>query len=99
MKRIDGMKLAEGKRAMKLLSQLRSECSIEKPYYRLDKICSMLHLSMPRVEDVVKELNRLGYRAARTHFDPRGFKTDASHIIAIDTVYQLALKRMMAVKS
>ena len=99
VKRIDGMKLAEGKRAMKLLSQLRSECSIEKPYYRLDKICSMLHLSMPRVEDVVKELNRLGYRAARTHFDPRGFKTDAPHIIAIDTVYQLALKRMMAVKS
>jgi len=98
-KRIDGMKLAESKRARKLLSQLRSECSIEKPYYRLDKICSMLRLSMPRIEEVVEELNKLGYRATRTHFDPRGFRTNAPHVITIDTVYQLALRRMIAIKS
>ena len=91
--RIEGMKLAEARRARKLLSQLRSECGIERPYYRLDKICSMLHLRMPRIEEVIEELERLGYSAARTHFDPRGFKTNAPHFVTINTVYQLAMRK------
>ncbi len=85
--------LAQKNRVERLLETLRQECSIEKPYYRLDRICSMLRLSMPKIQEVVEELRRRGYQATRTHFDPRGFRTSAPHPIVINTVYELALKR------
>ena len=85
--------LVEGKRVLKLLETISAECGITKPYYRLDRLCSMLRMNMPRVADVVEELRRMGYRAARTHFDPRGFKTDAPHPVVVEVVRSLASRR------
>ncbi|BEP18606.1 tRNA (guanine(10)-N(2))-dimethyltransferase [Pyrofollis japonicus] len=89
----EGAKLAEKRRVEKLLTMLLDECSIEKPYYRLDKICSMLHYSMPKPVEVVEALRRKGFQAARTHFDPRGFKTNAPHNEVVDTVLEIAVQR------
>ncbi len=82
--------LTEGGRLLKLLTVLKEECSIVKPYYRLDKLCSMLRRSMPRVSEVVEGLKQMGYAASRTHFDPRGFRTNAPHAIVVKLVYELS---------
>ncbi len=85
--------LSDQRRAVSLLSQVARECVIEKPYYRLDRLCSMLRRSMPKVSEVVEALRSMGYRAERTHFDPRGFKTDAPHHVVVAVVYDLAMRR------
>ncbi len=81
--------LSDQKRAVKLLETIREECMVEKPYYRLDKICSMLRMNMPKVVHVVEALRAKGYQASRTHFDPRGFKTNAPHHVVVNTVFEL----------
>ncbi len=81
--------LAERDRVLKLLAQLREEASIPKPYYRLDKLCSLLRRNMPKLARVVDELRKRGYHAARTHFDPRGLKTDAPHPVLLDILRSL----------
>lgn len=63
--------------SLKLISTLASESSIDAPYVRLDKLCSILRKNMPPIERVVEALRASGFRASRTHFDPRGVKTDA----------------------
>ncbi len=82
-------KLQHGERVLKLLSQIADECDITKPYYRLDKLCSLLHMNMPKVSAMVETLRKAGYRAARTHFDPRGFKTDAPHLTVLNILQEL----------
>ena len=82
--------LAEPARVEKLFTLLREECDIVKPYYRLDKLCSILGINMPSPAVVAGELRRLGYRAARTHFDPRAVKTDAPHLAVLEAVRRLS---------
>ncbi len=67
------------KRAEKLLATLKSECELTKPYYRVDRVSAFLKVEVPKVAEVIEALEELGYRATRTHFDPRGFKTDAPY--------------------
>ena len=81
--------LSEHRRITRLLEQLEAECSITKPYYRLDKLCSILHMNMPKLAQVVNALRIRGYKAARTHFDPRGFKTDAPHPEVVNNLIEL----------
>ncbi|MEZ0394347.1 MAG: N2,N2-dimethylguanosine tRNA methyltransferase [Desulfurococcaceae archaeon] len=65
--------------ALKLLGVLARETGINAPYYRLDKLCSRLGINMPRLEELLERLRSMGYSSARTHFDGRGFRTDAPH--------------------
>ena len=83
--------LQNPKRAYELLSLIMAEAPITKPYYRVDRLCSWLHLNMPKLSKIIEVLQSKGYRATRTHFDPRGIKTDAPHSIVVDTVLRLAL--------
>ncbi len=69
--------LAAGRRVSELLSMLREECEITQPHYRVDRVASALRVNMPSPRLVVEELRRRGYRATLTHFDKRGFRTDA----------------------
>ncbi len=85
--------ITDKKRALKLLNQLIEEIDLPKPYYRLDRICSVLRRNMPKVADVISALKSRGFKAAKTHFDPRGFKTNAPHVIVVNTVLQLTLVR------
>ncbi len=87
-------KLAEGERVVKLLSMIINECDVTKPYYRLDKLCSILRMNMPKVSLVMEKLRSIGYTAVRTHFDPRGFKTDAPHYAVVNLLVELRTRRV-----
>ncbi len=73
-------------RMRSLIEQLRCETPILKPYYRLDKICSRIHKSMPKTSSVIECLVSKGYRACRSHFDYRGIRTDAPINELIDCI-------------
>ena len=73
-----------------LLKQLECETPIIKPYYRLDKICSMIHKSMPKTSSVIECLKAKGYRACRSHFDYRGIRTNAPLNELIDCISSLS---------
>ncbi len=65
--------------ALSLLTMLKDEYSINTPYYRYDKLFGMYKVNMPPINTFIEKLRELGYRAYRTHFDPRGIKTDAPY--------------------
>lgn len=62
--------------AKKLLQLLACEASMPPTYYTVDKIASRLKVKTPSLEKVRDIIGGEGYRFSRTHFDPRGFKTD-----------------------
>ncbi len=83
--------LAEGGRVVSLFRTLIEEYRVGvKPYYRLDRICSFLHVNMPKLTILIDELRSLGYHASRTHFDPRGFRTDAPHSVVLSLIPAVA---------
>ncbi len=61
------------------LETLYNEYLIITPYYRLDILCSILRRNMPPINTVIKTIRDAGYQVYRTHFDPRGIKTNASY--------------------
>lgn len=61
----------------RLLDLLRGEADLPPFFASTDEIAGRLRASPPRVADLLGALRDLGYRAARTHFDPCGVKTDA----------------------
>jgi len=85
--------LAEGERAARFLSGFARECSIEKPYYRVDRLASLLRVNMPSPALLAEELERLGYRSARSLFDPRAVKTEAPHWVVLEAVRRLSPSR------
>jgi len=69
--------LGRKRRVLRLLSIARSEVGAPITYYVVDEVCDMLNVSVPPLMEVVRRLREEGYQAAPTHFDGRGFKTDA----------------------
>jgi len=67
-----------------LLNTIMGELNMPPYHYRLDKICKSLHLSMPSISKVLECLETKGYKAVRTHFDYRGFKTSAPYSTVIE---------------
>ncbi len=75
---IEEMEHLEAKaRVRTLLEKLRVECSVTRPYVRIDELCGRMRINMPSPRLVAALLEAAGYRAAVTHFDPRAVKTDA----------------------
>ena len=45
-------------------------------YYNIHQLCKKLNLSkIPKIQSIINTINRLGYQATRTHFDPLSIKT------------------------
>jgi len=65
------------KRLMRLLRAIRSESGYPPTYFNIDTISDLLNLPSPPTEEFLRALRRAGYKAVRTHFHPRGIKTDA----------------------
>jgi len=65
------------KETVKLLGLLRNEISVNEPYVRVDKLFSILGLNMPPLRELIALLNTHGFKAYRSHFDPRAVKTNA----------------------
>ncbi len=71
--------------ADRLLSILASEASMPPTYYTVDQISSKLKVKTPSLEKIKGIISGEGYRFSRTHFDPKGFKTDmeSSYLIEL----------------
>ncbi len=67
-------------RAVRKLELMVEEAKVPIPYYyRLDLVHAIAGKGeMEPPQAVVERLKSMGYRASRTHFDPRGIRTDAS---------------------
>ena len=67
----------------KFLARLREEVDVDVPfYYEPNEIAASLSLSFPPSrERMFAGLREAGYRAARTHARPEGFRTDAPRTV------------------
>lgn len=66
-------------RSARLLSLLQGECELPPFFVTTDELASREHGSPPKLDRFLEGLRSIGYRAARTHFHPRGVKTDAPY--------------------
>ncbi len=80
----DYVPLADKKKVRKLLEAIMDEVPHNVPYYRVDRLCSFLRISMPKMNELVEAIRSEGFEASRTHFDPRGIRTNAPHSILLE---------------
>lgn len=64
---------------MRLLARLQEEADMPALFVSTDELARRFRGSPPRVDRLLETLRDAGFRATRTHFDPRGVKTDAPH--------------------
>jgi len=62
----------------RLLSLFKAECEMPPFFVTTDELAAGERHSPPRLDRFIDGLREIGYRATRTHFHPRGVKTDAS---------------------
>jgi tRNA (guanine26-N2/guanine27-N2)-dimethyltransferase len=65
----------------KLLALVREEAEAPALYYVLDKVSNKLQLPVPSVAEMLRSLRDNGFRAAATHFNSRGIRTDAPTLV------------------
>ncbi len=63
----------------RLLSIIQGESDLPPLFVTTDELASRERGSPPKRDRFIEALRSIGYRAARTHFHPRGVKTDAPH--------------------
>ncbi len=94
MRRVDELEVGEGERERikKFLESIRGE--IDVPFgYSTHFFARTFKKSPPKIEAVLDELRRRGFRASRVHYSGVGFKTDAGYeevknvILALNTEY------------
>ena len=61
----------------RLLSLLKAESEMPAFFVTTDELASRERRSPPRLDRFIDGLRAIGFRATRTHFHPRGVKTDA----------------------
>ncbi|MFQ5405532.1 MAG: tRNA (guanine(10)-N(2))-dimethyltransferase [Candidatus Micrarchaeia archaeon] len=80
-KLVEKSKLKEKKELMKLFSQLVCDNQSVMPawFFDVPSITSKFKVGVHlKLDDLVKALQKKGFKACRTHFSPTGIKTDAS---------------------
>ncbi|ABN70344.1 N(2),N(2)-dimethylguanosine tRNA methyltransferase [Staphylothermus marinus F1] len=65
------------KETIELLNKIEPDITINKPYIRYDKLFGLHKKNQPPINDFIEKIRELGYLAYRTHFDPRGIRTNA----------------------
>jgi tRNA (guanine26-N2/guanine27-N2)-dimethyltransferase len=68
--------LGTAPRCDKMLEVWREEQKAPPLFYRVDEFAKMTKHSPPRLVEFVSRLREKDEKASRTHFDPKGFKTD-----------------------
>lgn len=63
--------------AAELVETVSAECGIRTPYYDTHGLGAVMGTEAPRKQELVDALQEQGYRAAETHFSPKGVRTDA----------------------
>ncbi|MFQ6059736.1 MAG: tRNA (guanine(10)-N(2))-dimethyltransferase [Thermoplasmata archaeon] len=75
-------------RTSKVVEMMRSESGIGSPFYSSDELASRLRVHTPPLSKILESLQSSGYAASRTHFDTKGFRTEAP----IDRILELFKK-------
>jgi len=78
---VDKRVFKNGKRIRKILALIKNEVDAPIAYYVLDRLCDELALPVPPVNSFIRALREEGFEAFRTHFNPRGVKTNASAML------------------
>jgi len=77
----------------RFLATAAGEADMPPYFFSLDAAAKKLRASPPTTAKAVEELQRRGFKAARTHFDTKGVKTSASPADFLDAVAALAHRR------
>ena len=80
------------KKLQKILSLVKNEAEAPITYYAVDKICDKLNLRVPPQKKVLDKLKKEGFHAILTHFNSRGFRTDAPAKTVKEIITDLANK-------
>jgi tRNA (guanine26-N2/guanine27-N2)-dimethyltransferase len=73
----------------KLLDTIRTESAIVEPYYSSDEMASRLRVHTPSLARILGSLGENGFSASPTHFDPKGFRTDAPLEAIVDVFKEI----------
>lgn len=63
-------------RCAKMLELWSEEMALDAGYHVMDDLARRTKLAPPKLQEFVEFLRERGAQASRTHFDPKGFKTD-----------------------
>lgn len=77
IKEVEGRNFRNEKQILKLFSKIQNESEEQITYYAVDKICDKLNYPVPPIGAVLNNLRKDGFKAVLTHFNSRGFRTDA----------------------
>lgn len=72
-----------------ILERIVGEHDISIPYYRLDKLCSVIGVNMPSIDKLLVALRDKGYKCSRTHMDPRGIRVSATYDEIVRAILEL----------
>ncbi|TRO46120.1 tRNA (guanine(10)-N(2))-dimethyltransferase [Candidatus Bathyarchaeota archaeon] len=89
-KQMTKRELSQHKKINKILSLVQKEAEAPATYYAVDKICDKFNLRVPPQIKVLDRLKSLGFLAVLTHFNSRGFRTDAPANIIKEVITELA---------
>ena len=81
--------MRQEKRLLKMLSLVQGEAEAPVSYYAVDKICDKLNLPIPALKKVLDKIKKEGFQAVPTHFNSRGFRTDAPASVVREIVTKL----------
>ena len=73
----ENKKLNTKKDVLKLLESCSIEAKSPATFYDVHKICKILKISAPKLDSVFGNLEKEGFEAVKTHFNPLGIKTNA----------------------
>ncbi|MBW2999845.1 tRNA (guanine(26)-N(2))-dimethyltransferase [Candidatus Woesearchaeota archaeon] len=61
-----------------LVQIINNECKLDKPgFYDIHKICKKLKIkSIPKFEKIIEKIKDKGFKAARSHFNPYGIRSN-----------------------
>ena len=81
-------KINSEKEALKLLNKCLVESNAPATFYDVHSICKSLKISAPKFELILNELEKEGFKALRTHYNPIGIKSDAG----IESIKNILIK-------
>ena len=83
-------RLRQEKRILKMISLVKNEAEAPVTYFTVDRICDKLNLPIPALKKVMNKVRREGFQAGPTHFNSRGFRTDAPANVVKEIIVNLA---------
>lgn len=75
---VENKKINTEKETLKLLNKCIGEAGAPVTFYDVHKICKNLKVSAPKFDLILEELEKYGFKAIKTHYNPLGIKSECS---------------------